>query len=59
MTHAYDFEVLFLLPFAVAIGFLVWVFWNLTREVRPRPSSFRFDEGKFRNSNSEFGAGRN
>lgn len=35
MIHNYDFDFLFLLPFALAIGFMLWVLWNLAKQLKP------------------------
>jgi hypothetical protein len=34
MVHRYDFDLLFVLPFAAGVAFMVWVFWNLTKQIK-------------------------
>jgi hypothetical protein len=36
MTHAPDFELLFAIPLGLAIAFMVWVFGNLTIQLRSK-----------------------
>lgn len=32
--HISDFEFLLLIPFGLAIAFMIWVFWNLTKQLK-------------------------
>ncbi len=32
MTHSSDFDYLSLIPLALAIAFMLWVLWNLTKQ---------------------------
>lgn len=36
MNHASDLELLFVIPLGLAIAFMVWVFWNLTIQLRSK-----------------------
>jgi hypothetical protein len=34
MVHSYDFDLLFFVPFALGVAFMVWVFWNLAKQMK-------------------------
>ncbi len=34
MVHSYDFDLLFVVPFALGVAFMVWVFWNLAKQIK-------------------------
>jgi hypothetical protein len=34
--HTPELIYLFVIPFGLAIGFMVWVFWNLTKQIGRR-----------------------
>ncbi len=34
MTHGFDFAYLFLIPLALGLVFMVWVLWNLTKQIK-------------------------
>ncbi len=34
MTHVSDFAYLLLIPLGLALAFLLWVLWNLTRQLK-------------------------
>ena len=39
MVHPYDFDTLILLPFVFGVAFMVWVLWNLTKQLNGKGHS--------------------
>jgi hypothetical protein len=34
MVHSYEFDLLFVVPFALGVAFMLWVFWNLAKQIK-------------------------
>ena len=34
MVNNYNLDYLFVVPFALAVAFMLWVFWNLARQIK-------------------------
>lgn len=32
--HRYDFDLLFVVPFALGVVFMLWVFWKLAKQIK-------------------------